>query len=129
MGRHNDSASPPSAKALLVLSRTDFKDWMEALRGSNTATNGTSQALYVEKKIGESRTVDISTRDIELFQPLLLKQGLAQTAVNDISMIVRHIEVNIFLRRDSQIHPSGQHQSWGVLMLKCWAGLSLSDVI
>ena len=69
---------------------------MEALRGSNTATNGTSQALYVEKKIGESRTVDISTRDIELFQPLLLKQGLAQTAVNDISMIVRHIEVNIF---------------------------------
>ena len=106
LGRHNARNSPPFAQALVLLGRTDFNDWTEGQQG-------TSKALYVEKKLGESWIADISTRGIGLFPAPLLKQGRGQKTVNDIFTVVRHIGASAFGDRTLRSAPCGQHQSCG----------------
>ncbi|SOB54563.1 hypothetical protein PLUA15_510107 [Pseudomonas lundensis] len=106
LGRHYARNSPPFAQTLVLLGRTDFNDWTEGQQG-------TSKALYVEKKLGESWIADISTRGIGLFPTLQLKQGPRQKTVNDIFTVVRHIGASAFGDRTLRSAPCGQHQSCG----------------
>ncbi|MDD1014790.1 Arm DNA-binding domain-containing protein [Pseudomonas rubra] len=109
-GRFDYAAHFPESTLAAALSGIDVKttkssvqeginSWLEiqqVKRAKSTYINYVSKAKHVSKKFGKRRIADVGKRDLELFQAMLLRDGLSSKTVNDIFTIIRGVWTEAF---------------------------------